>query len=69
MEEKLKRHKTEKSDKQPNDSNQSLIDKIEILRDENEALKLSIKTTLEEKASDLKTYQRLLDETRQMDFE
>jgi hypothetical protein len=62
LEEKLKRSK---SDKQIIESNQSLLDKYEILKDENEALKISIKTALDEKAADLKIYQQLLDESRQ----
>jgi hypothetical protein len=44
--------------------NQDLLDRIEILKDENEALKISIQAALDAKQEDLKMYQSLLDNAR-----
>jgi hypothetical protein len=60
LEDQLKRNRPEKR----NADIQSYIDKIDVLRDENEALKLSIQATLDSKQQDLKMYQHLLDNAR-----
>jgi hypothetical protein len=46
------------------ESNQDLLDRIEILKDENDALRISIQAALDAKQEDLKMYQLLLDNAR-----